>query len=261
MSKTTRSSEKARPETFSKRAASAKEKKTENKTPAVSKKQKVNRVSEPPSIQTIRDSGENTATRRKTVAAGKSAPTPPARVPKIATEDAPSQLLRRTKTTTSALAQLEKGIEFIHRKDFKKAIAELQSLIEKYPNEAAIIASARNYIEICRRSEARQKKTPATHNQTYAMGVLEHNKTNYDKAIVYFRQSLEKYPHADYIYYSIAASLALKGDISAAIENLRKAVELNIDSRVHAKNDPDFAVLESNMEYMELVGVPASRQL
>jgi tetratricopeptide (TPR) repeat protein len=174
-------------------------------------------------------------------------------------QEASSQLLRQTKTTASALAQLEKGIEAVYRKDFKKALAELQSLIEKYPNEAEIIARAQSYLDICRRGEARQKKTPATHDQTYALGVLEHNSTNYDKAIAYFRQSLEKYPRADYIYYSIAASLALKGNVPAAIENLRKAVELNRDSRIHAKNDPDFAALESHAEFLELVGVSASR--
>jgi len=263
MSKTTRSSEKARPEILSKRADSVKENKLEKKAPAVSKKQKVNQVSSPPPIKAVQDSGKKKTVHLKTAADGKPTPASIASGPasQITTEDSSAQLLRRTKTTDSALSQLEKGIEFIHRKDFKKAISELQSLIGKFPNEAAIVASARSYIEICRRREAHQKKAPATHSQSYALGVMEHNKTNYDKAIGYFRQSLEKYPNADYIYYSIAASLALKGDVSEAIENLRKAVELNIDSRVHAKNDPDFASLENNREFMELIGVPVSRHV
>ena len=265
MSKTTRPLEKARPETLSKRADSVKEKSFENKPSAASKKHTAEQVSTTPSIKAVGDSVKKGTARRESAADRKSASIASARTSPITAgggrEDAPSQLLRRTKTTASALAQLEKGIESIHRKDFKKALAELQSLVEKYPNEAEITASARSYLDICRRGEARQKKTPpAAHNQTYALGVLEHNKTNYDKAIAYFRQSLEKYPHADYIYYSIAASLALKGDVSAAIENLRKAVELNIDSRVHAKNDPDFASLESDKEFLELIGVSASRQ-
>jgi len=265
MSKITRPSEKARPETLNKRAASVNEKKPEKKPSAASKKQTAGQVSTTPSIQEINNSGKNDAARKKPAAAGKAEPiasTPAAQsTAPVLNEDAPSQLLRRNKTTASALAQLEKGIEFIHRKDFKKAIAELQSLTEKYKNETEITASARSYIDICRRGEARLKKTPpATQNQTYAMGVMEHNKTNYDKAIAYFRQSLEGYPRADYIYYSIAASLALKGDVPEAIENLRKAVELNRDSLVHAKNDPDFSHLESNKEFLDLVGASASRQ-
>jgi len=263
MSKTTRPPDKARPETVSKRAASVKEKNMEKKSPAVSKKQLADLVSTTTSHQEISGSGKKKAVRREQTAALVSAAPATVQVPKTAAdvsgEDTPSQLLRRTKTTTSALALLERGIESIHRKDFKKALVDLHSLIEKYPNDTEITASARGYLEICRRSEERRKNTlPQTHNQIYALGVMEHNKTNYDKAIEYFRQSLEKYPGADYIYYSIAASLTLKGDVSAAIENLRKAVELNKDSRVHAKNDPDFAALENNNEFLELIGVSAS---
>jgi tetratricopeptide (TPR) repeat protein len=268
MSKTTSNSTKIRPETLSKNAVSAKEKtkekKLEKKPPAASKKQKVSQAPGTSSIKVIHESGKKESARQEPATAVKAAPGAAARTAQITTrfspEDAPSQLLRRTKTTASALAQLEKGIESIYRKDFKKAFAELQSLIEKYPNEAEITARAHSYLDICRRGEARQKKTPATHDQSYALGVLEHNKANYDKAIACFTQSLEKYPRADYIYYSIAASLALKGSISEAIENLRTAVELNNDSRIHAKNDPDFAALGSDRGFQELIGISAPRQ-
>jgi len=273
MSKTTRSQEKAQSKALSKSVASVKEKKSEKKPPAAAvapaaqaaqKKQPAGRISTASSVKTANNSVKKETARQKTAAAVKPARTRSAPVAQnvtpVSREDTPSQLLRRTKTTASALAQLEKGIEFIHRKDFKKAVAELQSLIEKYKNEAEITASARSYLDICKCSEARQKKTaPTAQNQTYAMGVLEHNRTNYDKAVAYFRQSLEIYPRADYIYYSIAASLALKGDVSSAIENLRKAVELNRDSLVHAKNDPDFASLENDKEFLDLIGVPAPR--
>ena len=177
-----------------------------------------------------------------------------------APEEVPSRVLRQTKTTSSALAHLEKGIEFLYRKDFKKANAELQSLIDNYPNDLEISARARSYLDICTREEARQKKTIAPPDQLYAMGVLEHNKANYDKAVAYFRQSLEKHPKADYIYYSLAASLARKGELTESIENLRKAVMLNKDSRVHAKNDADFLVLGGIKDFQELVGTPANRQ-
>ena len=257
MSKTTRSPEKARLEKSSRRVAKEKNSAKKSSIAPASKKQTADQT---PSVQATRNSTENKITRRESAAREKSA-RPSQFTAQVSHKDT-SQLLRRTKTTASALAQLEKGIESIYRKDFKKAFAELKSLIEKYPNETEITASARSYIDICIRNEARHKKPAmATHNQTYAMGIMEHNKANYDKAIAHFQQSLEKYPCADYIYYSIAASLALKGDVSAAIENLRKAVELNRDSRIHAKNDPDFTALEGNTEFFELIGAFMPRQV
>jgi tetratricopeptide (TPR) repeat protein len=166
--------------------------------------------------------------------------------------------LRQTKTTAAALALLEKGIECIYRGDFKKAREELKRLLETYPGEIDILARARSYIQICDREEATQKKPPATTDQLYALGVVEHNKANYDRALSYFLQSLETHPDADYIYYSVAASLAMKGNLPESMENLRKAVSLNEDSRIYAKNDADFSALQDQEEFMELVGLGSS---
>ena len=174
------------------------------------------------------------------------------------TLDAPAHLLRQTKTTAAALALLGKGIEHIFQKEFKKARGEFNTLLESYPGELDILARTRSYLQICHREEAAQKKTTITADQLYSLGVIEHNKANYEKAISYFQQSLEKHPDADYIYYSIAASLAMKGDLSESVKKLRKAVELNEDSRIHAKNDSDFAALETHKEFLELTGLSSS---
>jgi tetratricopeptide (TPR) repeat protein len=175
----------------------------------------------------------------------------------------PPHLLRQTKTTSAALALLQKGIELIFQKEFKKARSELRALLDAYPGEMDILARARSYIQICEREEAAQKKQSISTDQLYTLGVLEHNKANYDMAISYFLQSLENHPNADYIYYSVAASQAMKGDLGESIENLRKAVELNEDSRIYAKNDADFSALQTRKEFAELIGmtpVPATEQ-
>jgi tetratricopeptide (TPR) repeat protein len=165
------------------------------------------------------------------------------------------RLLRQTKTTSAALALLEKGIEYIFQKEFKKARGELKTLVETYPGEVDILPRARSYLQICDREEAVHKKTQITADQLYALGILEHNKADYDKAVSYFLQAIVNHPRADYIYYSIAASLAMKGDLPESLKNLRKAVELNEDSRIYAKNDSDFAVLQTQKEFQELVGL------
>ncbi len=169
--------------------------------------------------------------------------------------DASPRLLRPTKTTSAALALLEKGIQLIFQKEFKKARAELKTLLDTYPGELDILARARSYIQICDREEAAQKKQTISTDQLYTLGVLEHNKANYDVAISYFLQSLQNHPDADYIYYSVAASQAMKGNLTESLENLRKAVELNEDSRIYAKNDADFSALQTKKEFAELVGI------
>ncbi len=167
----------------------------------------------------------------------------------------PPPLLSDSKSTAAALARLEKGIKALYQKDFKKARNELNSLLEDYPAEPEILARARTYLQICAREEAAQKKPTITNDQLYGLGVMEHNRGNYDGALNYFHQSLAQRPDADFIHYSVASSLAMKGDALEAIQALRKAIELNEDNRVYAKNDSDFISLHVHKEFTDLVGL------
>ena len=166
----------------------------------------------------------------------------------------PPRLLTETKATAGALALLEKGIKLIYQKEFKKARHELESIAAQYPREAEINARARSYLQICDREEAAHKKPVVTHDQLYTLGVMEHNRGNYDGAITYFRQSLDKHGGADHVFYSLAASQAQRNDVLPAIESLRKAIELNEENRVYAKNDHDFMPLHQEREFIDLVG-------
>lgn len=164
-------------------------------------------------------------------------------------------LLRESKSTIAALARLEKGIKALYQKDFKKARSEFKSLEQDHPGETEILARARSYLRICAREEAAQRRPAITNDQLYGLGVMEHNRGNYEGALNFFRQSLAQRPEADYIHYSIASTLAMKGDTLEAIQALRSAIELNEDNRIYAKNDSDFFSLHVHKEFTDLVGL------
>jgi tetratricopeptide (TPR) repeat protein len=176
------------------------------------------------------------------------------KTPSVA-EAPPPRLLRDTKGTAAALTLLEKAIKLIHQKDFKKAHVELNNLMTAHPEEKEILARVHSYVQICNREQSTGKKAPITNDQLYALGVLEHNRGDYQTAISHFGQAIQKHHEADHIYYSMAASMAAIGDAEAAIQNLRKSIELNEDNRVYAKNDPDFSSLFSLKEFADLVGL------
>ncbi len=176
----------------------------------------------------------------------------------IPAPDRPPPVLGDSRNTAAALGLLEKGIKFIYQKDFKKARHELKSLVDSYPGEPEILSRARTYLHICEREEAAHRKPTVSSDQLYALGVLDHNRGNYDGAVALFRQSLSNHPDADYVFYSLAASLAMKGEIADAIQSLRRAIELNEDNRVYAKNDSDFTALHVNRDFTDLVGTISS---
>jgi len=176
----------------------------------------------------------------------------------VAVLEPPPRLLRESKSMTAALAALEKGIKLLYQKDFKKARSEFKSLLESYPQESEILARTRSYLLICDREETARRKAAASTNDLYAMGVLEHNRANYEGAISSFRQALVQHPDAEYIFYSLATSLAMKGDTVEAIRILCRAIELNEENRIYAKNDSDFSALYANKDFTALVGLSLS---
>lgn len=194
------------------------------------------------------------ATPRRSARVGKSAEGKTKKAIPIKSLAEPPRLLRDTKATSAALGLLEKGIKLIFQKEFKKAKIEFKTLIETYPVEAEILVRARTYLQICAREEASHKKPVIATDQLYTLGVMEHNRGDYMNAVSYFRHSLEKNPKSDHIYYSLAASFAMNGDTEQALHNLKKAIELNEENRVYAKNDSDFTSLHGEKEFGELVG-------
>lgn len=193
--------------------------------------------------------------KKAVASARKSKRAPSTTIATVAVAEPPAGLLRQTKSSEAALKHLEKAIELIYKKDFKKARNELKTLLQSFPQETEILARARSYILICDREESAQRKIETSVEQLYALGVMEHNKANYDGAIEYYLQSMKSNPELDYIYYSIAASQALKGDLDESLKNLRRAIELNEDSRIYARNDHDFAVFQENKEFADLLGI------
>jgi tetratricopeptide (TPR) repeat protein len=175
--------------------------------------------------------------------------------PAAAAVEPPPRLLRESKAMTAALAMLEKGIKFLYRKDFKRARSEFNSLIESHPGETEILARTRSYLQICDKEELMRKKVGVTTSDFYSLGVIEHNRRDYEGAIGSFQKALEQHPDAEHIYYSLAASLALKGETSEAIQVLRRAIVLNEDNRIYAKNDTDFNALHTNKDFVDLVGM------
>lgn len=198
-----------------------------------------------PSGKTSGAAPGNPSAQRKTVLPAQ--PTPP--------PEQPPRLLRETKSTAAALALLEKSIKLIFWKDYRRARAELLSLIQNHPAESEILARARSYLQICEREDKALHKVAVASDQLYTLGVIEHNRGNYDAAVAIFHQSLVKHSESDFVYYALAASCALRGDAEQALAHLRKAIALNEANRVYAKNDTDFNSLHERGEFADLVGM------
>jgi tetratricopeptide (TPR) repeat protein len=87
----------------------------------------------------------------------------------------------------------------------------------------------------------------------YTHGVALMNLGRWDEAREHFDRALKGAPKADHIVYAMAALDCLTGEADAAMEKLKLAIQLRPENRYHARNDEDFAFLQEDPRFTELL--------
>src|SRR6201997_1539488 len=146
----------------------------------------------------------------------------------------------------------DEALALFHQQKFAKAKQELEKVLEGPSKE--LVDRARMHIKIAeQRLKPMHEQNPRTAEEHYQRGVAMMNVGRWDDA----RESLDKArkaaPKADYIHYALAALDCLTGEADSALKNLKVAIDLRAENRYHARNDEDFAFLQEDPRFTELL--------
>ena len=146
----------------------------------------------------------------------------------------------------------DEALALFHQQKFAKAKQELEKVLEGPSKELA--DRARMHVKIAeQRMKPAHEQNPRTAEEHYQRGVAMMNVGRWDEA----RESLDKArkgaPRADYVHYALAALDCLTGEAESAMKNLKVAIELRPENRFHARNDEDFAFLQEDPRFTELL--------
>src|SRR5664279_5403892 len=142
----------------------------------------------------------------------------------------------------SALTQLpafEGAMKLFHARQFAEARTLFQQAAAGAERDVA--QRAQLHTAMCDR---RLQQTPVsfgTAEECYNYGVALINARNVAEARTHLEKALAIAPGSDHIHYALALAQALYGDLAAAHENLRRAIELQPRNRLIARHDADFA--------------------
>jgi len=146
----------------------------------------------------------------------------------------------------------DEALALFHQQKYSKAKQELEKVLEGPSKELA--DRAKMHIKIAeQRMKPTAEQNPKTAEDHYQRGVTMMNLGRWDEA----RESLDKArklaPKADHIIYAVAALDCLTGEADAALANLKIAIDLRSANRFHARNDEDFAFLQEDPRFTELL--------
>jgi tetratricopeptide (TPR) repeat protein len=150
------------------------------------------------------------------------------------------------------LKMYDEALALFHQQKFARAKQELEKILEGPSRELA--DRARMHLKIAeQRMKPSHELNPRTAEDHYQRGVAMMNIGRWDDA----RESLDKArkaaPKADHIHYALAALDCLTGEAESALANLKVAIQLRPENRYHARNDEDFAFLQEDPRFTELL--------
>ena len=150
------------------------------------------------------------------------------------------------------LKTYEEAVVLFQQQKLIRAKQELEKVLAGPSRELA--DRARVHLRIV---EARLKPSsehnPRTADEHYQRGVAMMNLGRWDDAREALQKARKLGPKVDYIIYAMAALDCLTGEAEAAMENLKLAIQLRPENRYHARNDEDFAFLQEDPRFTELL--------
>lgn len=146
----------------------------------------------------------------------------------------------------------EEAVRYFQQQKLHKAKQALLKVQTGPSKELADRAGV--HMRIC---EQRISRPPTPNLRTaedhYHHGVAMMNLGLWDEARDHLMRARKSAPKAEFVYYALAALDCLTGEADSALENLKTAIDLRPENRYHARNDEDFAYLQEDPRFTELL--------
>lgn len=165
-----------------------------------------------------------------------------------------SSLLRDSndQATQQQLKAYEDGLKQFQQQRFQAAKEMLERVTQGPHKELA--DRARIHLRICMQRLSRSAQHPVkTAEDHYNQGITMMNLGRWDDAREHLDRARKAAPKADHIVYAMAALDCLTGEAESSMENLKLAIQLRADNRYRARNDEDFAFLQEDPRFTELL--------
>ena len=154
-----------------------------------------------------------------------------------------------------AVGLYEKGLKAMQRRHFDTAATAFSQLLERFPEERELLDRARLYLKVCERESGPAEKAPRTVDERLLAATLALNRRDIEGALALLRSAAASHPGDDYIQYLLALGHALRNDADSAAKHLRKAIELNPENRLQARQEPDFDAIRKARPFLDAIAV------
>jgi tetratricopeptide (TPR) repeat protein len=149
------------------------------------------------------------------------------------------------------MESFEEGMRLFHARKFQEAREYfLQAM--RGPDRA-VTHRAGLHARMCEQRLESDRLVLNTPEEHYNYAITLINSRDLAAAQKHLRAALDADSTADHVLYALAACQSLGGDLQAAYENLKRAIDLQPRNRLAARQDPDFAAMAEHPAFTRLL--------
>ena len=149
------------------------------------------------------------------------------------------------------MKNFEAAVSAFQKQNFEKAKDLFTKLAASPSSEVAI--RAETYLRMCERKLHPAQPVAKTAAEFYDLGIAQLNARQLDAAIESLKKASALGPNQEHIRYALAAAHAQQGNVEAALEHLKAAIELRPANRYLASRDEDFQPLAADLRFGRLL--------
>ena len=155
-----------------------------------------------------------------------------------------------------AVKLYEKGLQALQRRHFNRAATTFRQVMKLFPDERELHERANLYLNICARESSPKKRVPRTTNEKIFAATIALNRRDSAEAISLLEKAVSSHPSDDRLHYMLALAHALNQDTDSATNHLAKAISLNPENRIQAREEADFDSIRETEAFIEALKSP-----
>ena len=199
--------------------------------------------------------------KRKLGGKGK-APTGRASSPLTPTPSPEEEAARESKLARhrEAVSTYEQGLGALQIRDFASAAAAFNSVIEKFHDEHELHDRSRVHLRVCERQTMPLMPGPTTTEELVYAATIALNNGAQDESRRHLQQAIRQDAEDEQSHYMLAIVYAQTECPDLATSHLERAVELEPENRIIARQEPDFESLREDERVQKLLKAPVRRR-
>ena len=158
----------------------------------------------------------------------------------------------RKARSTKALKIYEAGVTAVQKRKFSVAAKALKEIVNDYPEERELAERAKLYLTVCDRELHPIVAEPTTLDERLYAATVALNSGDISIAIEHLNAVATEKPADANVHYMLAVAYAMSENTGLSVTHLERAILLNPDNRLLARQEPDFENIHEDDRFRDL---------